>query len=96
MQADTEKHSPVPAPGRRRMPAERWALTHHFSVGGQEGYVTVGLFEDGQPGEIVHQDGQRGINSLRTDGRFCHRSVARFAVRRSTRCSVPEVQPYAL
>lgn len=37
---------------RRRLPDERRALTHHFSIAGQEGYVTVGVYEDGQPGEI--------------------------------------------
>jgi ribonucleoside-diphosphate reductase alpha chain len=37
---------------RRRMPDERRSLTHHFCVGGQEGYVTVGLYEDGVPGEM--------------------------------------------
>jgi len=37
---------------RRRLPDERHSLTHHFSVGGQEGYVTVGLYEDGLPGEM--------------------------------------------
>lgn len=37
---------------RRRLPAERQALTHKFSIGGHEGYVTVGLFEDGRPGEL--------------------------------------------
>jgi ribonucleoside-diphosphate reductase alpha chain len=42
----------VTQPFRRRLPDERKALTHHFSVGGQEGYLTVGLYEDGVPGEI--------------------------------------------
>ncbi len=42
----------VPQPFRRRLPDERQAVTHHFSVGGQEGYLTVGLYEDGVPGEI--------------------------------------------
>lgn len=37
---------------RRRLPAERAALTHKFSVAGHEGYLTVGLFEDGMPGEL--------------------------------------------
>jgi len=37
---------------RRRLPDERRALTHHFSVGGQEGYLTVGVYDDGLPGEI--------------------------------------------
>ena len=39
-------------PRRRRMPDTRQSVTHKFSVGGHEGYVTVGLFEDGQPGEL--------------------------------------------
>lgn len=37
---------------RRRLPDERQALTHKFSIAGHEGYITVGLFEDGQPGEL--------------------------------------------
>jgi ribonucleoside-diphosphate reductase alpha chain len=37
---------------RRRLQAERAALTHKFSIGGHEGYLTVGLFEDGTPGEL--------------------------------------------
>ncbi len=39
-------------PRRRKLPTERPSLTHKFSVGGVEGYVTVGLFDDGTPGEI--------------------------------------------
>jgi len=41
-----------PRPVRKRLPDERQAITHKFSVGGQEGYITVGLFEDGTPGEV--------------------------------------------
>ena len=37
---------------RRRLPTERAAITHKFSVAGHEGYLTVGLFEDGTPGEL--------------------------------------------
>jgi ribonucleoside-diphosphate reductase alpha chain len=39
-------------PFRKKLPDERRAYTHKFSVGGHEGYITVGLYEDGQPGEI--------------------------------------------
>jgi ribonucleoside-diphosphate reductase alpha chain len=39
-------------PVRRKLPDERVAITHKFSVEGQEGYVTVGLYEDGKPGEL--------------------------------------------
>jgi len=42
----------VVGPVRRRLPATRQSLTHKFSVGGHEGYITVGLFEDGTPGEL--------------------------------------------
>src|SRR5487761_881740 len=38
-------------PLRRRLPDERKAIIHHFSVGGHEGYLMVGLYEEGQPGE---------------------------------------------
>jgi ribonucleoside-diphosphate reductase alpha chain len=42
----------VTGPVRRKLPDERKALTHKFDIAGHEGYITVGLFEDGQPGEI--------------------------------------------
>ena len=37
---------------RRRLPDERQAVTHKFSIAGHEGYMTVGLYEDGVPGEV--------------------------------------------
>jgi len=39
-------------PFRRRLPDTRQSITHKFSVSGHEGYLTVGLYEDGQPGEL--------------------------------------------
>lgn len=47
-------------PERRRLPDERRALTHHFSVGGQEGYLTVGLYEDGEVGELFIKMSKEG------------------------------------
>jgi ribonucleoside-diphosphate reductase alpha chain len=44
--------APEMRPFRRKLPDERQAITHKFNVAGHEGYVTVGLYEDGQPGEI--------------------------------------------
>jgi len=41
-----------PRPYRRRLPDTRRSITHKFSVAGHEGYLTVGLYEDGQPGEV--------------------------------------------
>jgi ribonucleoside-diphosphate reductase alpha chain len=39
-------------PVRHRMPDTRTSLTHKFEIAGHEGYITVGLYEDGQPGEL--------------------------------------------
>ena len=46
------RRSCVTQPIRRKLPDERQAITHKFDIAGHEGYITVGLFEDGQPGEI--------------------------------------------
>ncbi len=39
-------------PVRRKLPDERRSITHKFSIGGHEGYITVGMYDDGSPGEI--------------------------------------------
>ena len=48
------------APVRRRLPDDRAAMTHKFSVGGQEGYITVGLYDDGTPGEVFVKMSKQG------------------------------------
>src|SRR5579862_7906140 len=45
---------------REKMPAERASVTHKFSVGGHEGYITVGLYEDGRPGEVFIKMSKEG------------------------------------
>jgi ribonucleoside-diphosphate reductase alpha chain len=47
-------------PHRRRLPAERAAVTHKFDISGHEGYITVGLYPDGQPGEIFLKMAKEG------------------------------------
>ncbi|TMG35130.1 MAG: vitamin B12-dependent ribonucleotide reductase [Chloroflexi bacterium] len=42
----------IQRPARRRLPDTRASLTHKFTIEGHEGYITVGLFEDGTPGEL--------------------------------------------
>jgi ribonucleoside-diphosphate reductase alpha chain len=59
--AGDKKNVPVEAeeparPVRRRMPRERQSLTHKFSVGGHEGYLTAGEYDDGTLGEIFLTD----------------------------------------
>ena len=43
-------------PRRKRMPRERESITHKFSIGGHEGYITAGKYEDGSVGEIFLTD----------------------------------------
>ncbi|OGU30224.1 MAG: ribonucleoside-diphosphate reductase, adenosylcobalamin-dependent [Ignavibacteria bacterium GWA2_55_11] len=47
-----EKAAGKPIPARRRLSDERQSITHKFSIAGHEGYITVGMFADGSPGEI--------------------------------------------
>lgn len=47
-------------PVRRRLPDERESRTHKFTVGGVEGYLIVGLFEDGTPGEVFIKISKEG------------------------------------
>jgi ribonucleoside-diphosphate reductase alpha chain len=62
--------TPVNAPRRRRLPDERRSITHKFSIAGHKGYLTVGLYDDGTPGEIFIMMNKEGsvmsglVNSL--------------------------------
>lgn len=47
-------------PTRSRLPATRQSVTHKFNIDGHEGYITVGLFEDGRPGELFIKMAKQG------------------------------------
>jgi hypothetical protein len=49
-----------PAANRHRLPDERAGLTHHFAIAGHEGCLTVGLYPNGQPGEIFIRMAKEG------------------------------------
>ncbi len=51
-EGDKEEEKAVAKPRRERLPETRQSITHKFSVAGHEGYITVGLYEDGRPGEL--------------------------------------------
>ena len=52
-------------PARKRMPRERQSITHKFSLGGHEGYITAGMYEDGTVGEIFLTDIGKEGSTLR-------------------------------
>jgi ribonucleoside-diphosphate reductase alpha chain len=52
-------------PARKRMPVERQSITHKFSIGGHEGYITAGVYDDGSVGEIFLTDVGKEGSALR-------------------------------
>jgi ribonucleoside-diphosphate reductase alpha chain len=52
-------------PRRKRMPRERQSITHKFSIGGHEGYITAGMYPDGSVGEIFLTDIGKEGSTLR-------------------------------
>jgi ribonucleoside-diphosphate reductase alpha chain len=57
---DAQDHDGPPRAIRHRLPDERASVTHKFSIGGHEGYITVGLYPSGQPGEIFIKMAKEG------------------------------------
>ena len=57
--------TPARGPARKRMPRERQSITHKFSLGGHEGYITAGMYEDGTVGEIFLTDIGKEGSTLR-------------------------------
>ena len=56
---------PIPAeetkgPIRKRLPDTRQSITHKFEIAGHEGYIIVGLYDDGRPGELFLTMGKEG------------------------------------
>ena len=52
LNTSAEEQKAPTEPVRKRLPDERQSITHKFTVAGYEGYITVGMYEDGNPGEI--------------------------------------------
>jgi ribonucleoside-diphosphate reductase alpha chain len=81
LRTDAQKQAPAPAhdeireavadalakapPKRKRMPRERQSITHKFSIGGHEGYITAGKYDDGSVGEIFLTDIGKEGSTLR-------------------------------
>lgn len=59
-QPDQELRDLTITPERERLPDTRESVTHKFSVSGHEGYITVGLYPDGRPGELFITMAKKG------------------------------------
>jgi ribonucleoside-diphosphate reductase alpha chain len=58
--ASERQQDPFPRAQRRKLPDERKSITHKFSVGGHEGYIIVGMYAEGVPGEIFIKMAKEG------------------------------------
>ena len=56
---------------RRKMPPTRRSITHRFTIGGHEGYLTIGLFDDGAPGEVFIKIAKAGSTLSGMVQAFC-------------------------
>src|SRR3954453_5721577 len=65
VKAEVAKQLEQIGPRRNRMPRERQSITHKFSIGGHEGYITAGMYEDGSVGEIFITDVGKEGSTLR-------------------------------
>ena len=81
---------------RRKLPDERHAITHKFDIAGHEGYVTVGLFEDGMPGEIFLVMAKEGSTISGFADAFAQAISLRPPVRRAAAGPGRQVQPRPL
>ena len=80
-------------PHRRRLPAERTAVTHKFDIAGHEGYITVGLYPDGQPGEIFLKMAKEGSTVVGPDGLLRDDRLGGAPVRRAAQGPRQQVRP---
>jgi ribonucleoside-diphosphate reductase alpha chain len=55
-----EQETAPPRAVRHRLPSERASITHKFAIAGHEGYITVGLYKDGTPGELFIRMAKEG------------------------------------
>jgi ribonucleoside-diphosphate reductase alpha chain len=55
-----EQETAPPRAVRHRLPGERASITHKFALAGHEGYITVGLYKDGTPGELFIRMAKEG------------------------------------
>ncbi len=85
-------HKPV----RRRLPDEREAITHKFSIAGHEGYITVGQVRGRDSRGALHHHVEGGLDGLGSDGFLRHRHLARPAIRSALEGLGEQVLPQPL
>ncbi len=81
----------IAKPRRERLPDTRQSITHKFNVSGHEGYITVGLFPDGRPGELFITMAKEGSTIGGLMDAFGTARLDEPAIRRAARGLRPQV-----
>ena len=92
--AQQDDLSGPPAANRHRLPDERAGITRHFSIAGHEGYLNVGLYPNGQPGEIFIRMAKEGSTISWVDRVFRHR-LGKPAARRAVEGALRQTLAYS-
>ena len=93
---EEENLNAPPRAVRHKLQEERASITHKFNVGGHEGYITVGLYPDGEPGRALHHHGQGRLHGQRPDGQLRSGRLHRAATRRAPETVLRKVCPHPL
>ncbi|MDE1176099.1 MAG: vitamin B12-dependent ribonucleotide reductase [Edaphobacter sp.] len=94
--ADAIDAQSPPRAVRHRLPAERASITHKFGLSGHEGYITVGLYPNGQPGEIFIRMAKGRLDGLWSHGFLRNSCLAGSAAWSSAARAVRQVCPHPL
>ncbi len=95
-QVEEEDFNAPPRAMRHKLQEERASITHKFKIGDHEGYITVGLYPNGDPGEALHHHGQRRIDGQRPDGQLRAGRVDRAAARSAVEAVLRKVRTHPL
>ncbi len=93
---EVEDLNAPPRATRHKLPDERFSVTHKFNIAGHEGYITVGVYPNGQPGEIFITMAKEGSTVSRPDGQLRPGRFHRSAARRAAEAAVRQVQAHPL
>ena len=85
-----------PEANRHRLPDERAAVTHHFSIGGNEGYLNGRSLSEWPAGRSLHPHGEGGIDDLRTDGILRGSDFRCSAAWSASQCALQQAVSYSL
>ena len=93
---EEEDMNAPPRAVRHRLQEERASITHKFKIGDHEGYITVGLYPNGEPGELFITMAKGRIDRQRPDGQLRADHLDRIAARSSVAPALRKIRPHPL